>query len=800
MPYDQFTIEQIAGDMLPHHTQEQLIATGFNRNHMINFEGGAIPEEYQNEYIVDRIEATSTTWLGITLGCARCHDHKYDPFTQKDFYSFGAFFNGVPEKGLDGYEGNALPYLQLPNPQQVQMKQALLDAIKKEDTKIAVVQSAWEREERAAPVSDVTSGLVDEFTFDDSLANRLRSEFAGKVVSGKLEYAEGRIGKAADLDKEPNLSLGSAGGFRAGQPFSVALWIKADGPSGMAVLQRYAMSPKSGPGYEIALDYCAKEQCNVIVRLRRDGPSAGIEVKSKQGVSREKPSRFEDEVGAWSHLIVSYDGSGKAKGIQIYIDGRSVPIETVADNMGPAPSFEAGELQIGNKEWGTPLKGRIADLRFYNRRLYANEALQIGLLSPLHSVLSISAERRSEDQAKWLRKYFVTEVANRKEKQFNTDYETLKRGLEQLNREIPSTMVMSEMEKPRDTFVLARGDYRNHGQKVSPDTPQVLPPLPKDAPRNRLTLAKWLVDPGNPLTARVAVNHFWQMYFGLGIVKTSEDFGSQGDPPSNQELLDWLATEFIRSKWDVKAMQRLIVTSAVYRQASKVTPDLLENDPENRLLARGPRFRLPAEMIRDNALALSGLLNDKIGGRSVSPYQPKGLWEEMAFGGDFSAQKYEQSHGADLYRRSMYTFWKRTVPYPSLNTFDAPDREKCTARRSVTNTPLQALVLWNDPTYIEAARALAQRDLKEAGPEESDRIRYVFRLATDRDPTPQEFSILDTLYQKEAAKYAANKAAAGKLVSIGESKADPAVESTQLAAWTMVASTILNMDETITKN
>ncbi|MBV8807546.1 MAG: DUF1553 domain-containing protein, partial [Acidobacteriaceae bacterium] len=321
-----------------------------------------------------------------------------------------------------------------------------------------------------------------------------------------------------------------------------------------------------------------------------------------------------------------------------------------------------------------------------------------------------------------------------------------------------------------------------------------------DAPRNRLTLAKWLVDPGNPLTARVAVNHFWQLYFGLGIVKTSEDFGSQGDPPSNQELLDWLATEFVRTKWDVKAMQRLIVTSATYRQASKVTPDLLERDPENRLLARGPRFRLPAEMIRDNALAISGLLNGKIGGPSVLPYQPKGLWEEMAFGGDFSAQTYVQGHGEDLYRRSMYTFWKRSVPYPTLNTFDAPDREKCTARRTLTNTPLQALVLLNDPTYVEAARVLAQRDLKEGGSDENARVRYVFRLATDRDPTAQELGILDKLYEKEAAHYSADNKAAEKLLAVGESKPDASIRPSDLAAWTLVASTILNMDETITKN
>jgi hypothetical protein len=415
-------------------------------------------------------------------------------------------------------------------------------------------------------------------------------------------------------------------------------------------------------------------------------------------------------------------------------------------------------------------------------------------------VLAIPAERRSDDQQEWVRHYFLTDSGNPAEKQLAVDHKSLKLGLEQLDREIPSTMVMAEMEKPRDTYILRRGDYQLRGDKVEPNTPAVLPPLPKDAPRNRLTLAKWIVDPGNPLTARVAVNHFWQLYFGIGIVKTSEDFGSQGDPPSNPELLDWLATEFVRTGWDVKSMQRLIVTSAVYRQSSRVTPELLEKDPENRLLAHGTRFRLPAEMVRDNALAISGLINDKIGGPSVLPYQPKGLWEEMAFGGDFSAQTYVQSHGADLYRRSMYTFWKRTVPYPSLNTFDAPDREKCTARRGVTNTPLQALVLMNDPTYIEAARALAERGLTKAGPTDTDRIRFAFQLATDRDPTPKEFDILQGLLKKEMVHYDSNHKAAEQLLSIGESKRNPKIDPVQLAAWTLVTSTILNLDETITKN
>ena len=819
MPYDQFTVEQIAGDLLPNSTQAQQIATGFNRNHMINFEGGAIPEEYQNEYIVDRIEATSTTWLGITLGCARCHDHKYDPLTQKDFYSFGAFFNAVPEEGLDGYKGNAKPFLQLPNTQQTATKDLLSKFIKQKDEQLLQAQAAWERQQREMPVADITSGLIAEYPFDDSLADRLHSDASPKLLNGKLEYVNGLAARAADFDAEPQVSYGSIGAFSTTKPFTLTFWVKADGPSGMELFQRYASSPPTLPipsaenatakpptpeptahpshdrqgvlssGYEIALDYCAKNTCNVIVRLRDKGVDSGIEVKSQKGAALE----------AWSHLSITYDGSGKAKGIQIYVDGQAVPVDVIRDQPLNVV-FDKGDLQTGNKEWGTPFKGQLSDLRFYDRRLYANEVSELGLFGPLHKVLDVPEARRSEAQQKWLRDYFVASVANPLEKQEKQDLATLKRGFDQLNREIPSTMVMSDMAKPRDTFVLKRGDYRLQGDKVTPNTPIVLPALPSDAPRNRLTLAKWIVDPANPLTPRVAVNHFWQMYFGLGLVKTAEDFGSQGDPPSNQALLDWLATEFLQSKWDVKAMQRLIVTSAVYRQASKVTPEQFEKDPENRLLARGPRFRLPAEMIRDNALFVSGLINDKIGGPSVLPYQPKGLWEEMAFGGDFSAQTYEQSHGADLYRRSMYTFWKRTVPYPGLNTFDAPDREKCSARRTITNTPLQALLLMNDPTYLEASRTLAQRDLTEAPANETERVRWAFRLITDRDPSPKEAEILTKLYEKERTHYETHKDAAQKLLTIGESKPDTRFEPVELAAWTMVASTILNMDETVTKN
>jgi hypothetical protein len=402
-------------------------------------------------------------------------------------------------------------------------------------------------------------------------------------------------------------------------------------------------------------------------------------------------------------------------------------------------------------------------------------------------------------ERKKLREYFLTYVAPENFRQAEAALEDLTKRKAKLEKLIPNTMVMQEMSKPRETHILGRGDYRNQGDAVTAGVPAVLPPLPKGAPLNRLGLAQWLVDPSHPLTARVAVNRYWQLCFGTGLVKTSEDFGSQGEPPSHPELLDWMATEFVRSHWDVKAMIRLMVTSATYRQSSRTTPALVERDPENRLLARGPRFRLPAETVRDNALAVSGLLNPAVGGPSVYPYQPAGLWEEMAFGEGFSAQEYAPSHGPDLYRRSMYTFWKRTVPPPSLATFDAPDREKCVARRAVTNTPLQALVLLNDPTYVEAARALAQRVIAEGGPAPGQRIRLAFRLATGRPPTLREIQILAGLEQAEMLHFRRDRSAAAKLMAVGESPASPKVEPAELAAWTTVANAILNLDETNTK-
>jgi hypothetical protein len=792
-PYDQFTIEQLAGDLLPNPTLDQRIATGFNRNHMINFEGGAIPEEYQNEYVVDRVEATATTWLGLTLGCARCHDHKYDPLSQKDFYRFYAFFNTVNEKGLDGRRGNADPILSLPSPDQESRLKALtenIDAHQKTlaDDVIAPLQAKWEPERLAGLPETPRDGVAAWYELDGNLSDITGHYKHGRLLKGEVTYGPGMINKSADFDGQTEADFGQFD-IESGKPFSVSMWIRPGGARRNPVLTK--LTP-DGRGFEIYLDDY------VLSDIQQRSPRLFVRMGDVKGNGIEISARERLIAIDWYQVTVDYDGSGKATGLKIFVNGRQAQTDVLRDALS-APVRNDAPLEIGNTAFGPRFRGKLDDLRIYTRALTPDE---IGVLStddPLRAVLTTLPPSRSKQQKEWVRNFYLTNDAAPEYRRAWSEMKWLKAEKDALNSVISTTMVMAEMKKPRETVILGRGDYRNRGEKVEPGVPAVLPPLPKDAPLNRLSLAKWLVSPTHPLTARVAVNRYWQMYFGNGIVKTAQDFGAQGDPPSHPELLDWLATEFIRTGWDVRAMQRLIVTSSTYRQSSRATQQLIEKDPDNRLLARGPRFRLPAEMIRDNALAASGLLKERVGGPSVFPYQPERLWEETSFGDGFSAQSYTPSHGDDLYRRTMYTFWKRTSPPPSLITFDAPDREKCTAKRSVTNTPLQALVLMNDPTYVESARMLAQRMLDEEPKNVSRRIDLGFRLATGRRPTGQEERLLRTLETKELAEYKASPDRAKQLLSVGESKHDPNLQPAELAAWTTVASTILNLDETITK-
>lgn len=796
-PYDQLTIEQLAGDLLPNATLEQKLASGFNRNHMINFEGGAIPEEYQTEYVVDRVEATATTWMAMTMGCARCHSHKYDPLSHKEFYQFFAFFNNVSEKGLDGRDGNAAPYLTLPTEsQQAELERlnAQIQALNADltDKQVAPLQEEWEKQFAGRVAPAPREGLMAHYELDSNFSDLSGRYQHGRTVKGDPTFNAGQVGRAVKFDGDSQVTFGNVGCFEKNEPFTLAVWVKGEGNLPTAVLQKIE-SAETRRGYELVLEGrelvgVQKWASYLTVKLTTHAPDSAIQIRTRRLLT----------LGTWTHITLTYDGSGKASGLKLYLNGEPHDAEVLQDTLNGSIKTDA-ELQIGNPLLGKPYRGQLDDLRLYSRALTADEAARLAIHYPIEAIISGVNGKRSKEDAQRVREYFLTYAAPAAMRKAFAEVNELRKRRDRLNKEILNVMVMDEMPKRRDTFILARGDYRNRTEKVEPGVPAVLPPLPAGAPPNRLTLAKWLVDPQHPLTARVAVNRYWQIYFGHGIVKTAEDFGSQGEPPVHPELLDWLATEFIRTGWNVKAMQKLIVTSATYRQLSKVTPELHEKDPENRLLARGPRVRLQAEMIRDAALAASGLLNEQIGGPSVLPYQPPGLWEEMAFGDGFTAQEYKQSHGRDLYRRSMYTFWKRTVPPASLATFDAPDREKCTARRAVTNTPLQALVLMNDPTYVEAARALAARTLREGGKDVSARIAYAFRLATARLPLAQESRVLRELYAKQLARYRRDRQAAHELLHVGESQVDERMDAAELAAWTMTASAILNLDETLTK-
>jgi hypothetical protein len=617
----------------------------------------------------------------------------------------------------------------------------------------------------------------------------------GRTLKGDPTFGPGQVSRSVAFDGQTLVTLGAVGAFERENPFTVAFWLRYGGSKQAMPILTKVDAGQGRRGWEIWLDTAVlvdiqKRAARISVRLNSQWPESALELRTRERVTQ----------GEWNHFAVVSDGSGRASGITMYVNGTPVETDIIKDQLA-GPIGNTSELQIGMKEPDAkPFAGSLDDLRLYERGVSAPEIKAAAIDHPIRALLSGVGGKPSEQDEERIRDHFLRFVAADNLRQTQTELRDLRVKNKRLQKEILTTMVMSELEKPRDTFVLARGDYRNHGEKVEPGTPAILPALPKSEGRpNRLTLARWLVDPGHPLTSRVAVNRYWQMYFGTGLVKTTENFGSQGEPPSHPELLDWLATEFVRTGWDVKAMQRLMVTSAAYRRASNVTPALLEKDPENRLLARGPRYRLPGEMVRDNALAVSGLLNDSVGGKSVFPYQPAGLWEEMAFGDGFSMQTYVQSHGADLYRRSMYTFWKRTSPPAQLTTFDAPDREKCTVRRTTTNTPLQALVLLNDPIYIEAARSLAERVIKTAGPKPSRRAALAFELATARPATRSELSVLLRLAKSQQAHFRQSPQEAEALLKNGESAYDAKIPAIDLATWTMVASTVLNLDETISK-
>ncbi len=783
-PFNQFTVEQIAGDLLPKATLEQKIATGFNRNHRGNTEDGIIPEEYAVEYVVDRVETTSAVFLGLTLGCARCHDHKYDPFSQKEFYQLFAYFNNVPERGRAMKFGNSPPLVHAPTHEQQQAlrqlderMQTIEDFLRQRKTSIDEAQAALEpqlvKEELRYWVP--TAGLEAAYRFE--------SEAGSLSAGGRLPLVEGRIGRAASFDGKVFFDAGEIAGFDIEDRFTLAAWVYSDSIPDGSVVTRMVDNPK-GKGYGLHLD-----QGKVHVNLTSNWVNDAIRLETDEALAAKR----------WHHLAVTYSGSRMAEGVRVYIDGRpakvSVQLDTLYRPFRNDGAFK-DPFRIGSG-WGAErrFRGLIDDVRAYSRILSREEISALAQATPLSRIAAKPAAQRDTTEKLQLRWYFLETKAPAEIKDAWNRLTALRQEREKLERSFPTVMVMAERTEPKDTFLLIRGAYDKPGEKVVPGVPAVLPPLPGGVSNNRLGFARWLVDPQNPLMARVTINRLWQMLFGTGLVKTAEDFGLQGEWPSHPELLDWLATEFVRSGWDLKSMMKLIVTSATYRQSSKATPELVQRDPENRLLARGPRFRLPAEMVRDQALFAAGLLVEKRGGPSVKPYQPAGVWEDLTMD-DVS---YNQGKGTDLYRRSLYTYWKRTVAPPMMANFDSAMRESCVVRETRTNTPLQALNLMNDVTFLEAARFVGHRMMKEGGTEMASRLRYGFRLVAGRTPTPAEMQVLRDNFQYHLDYFAENAGKISPFLSQGESLPDATLNPSELAAYVAVASLLFNLDETVTK-
>jgi hypothetical protein len=810
MPFNEFTIEQLAGDMLPHPTRDQVIATAFNRNHRTSAEGGIIDEEFRVAYIVDRVDTTANVWMGLTVGCARCHDHKYDPILQKEYYQLFAYFNNVPERGFVYNFGNQEPYIKAPTPEQearlaefdhkVSGAEASYAAMKPE---IARSQRAWEHWVEASHISDwnVSEGLILHFPLDGDLRETTgvyerRMSFrhlpegappakpqdpAQPLVvggtNGNLSFVPGKVRQAASFDGHDYINGGKVLNFDYLDPFSFAAWINPADSNG-AILSSVE-DLHEGSGYGLYLRD-GKLRFNFTFRWT----DLGMRLETRQPVA----------LNQWHHVALTYDGKRKPAGVRLYVDGVSQEFNVLFNELS-WPLGEAQPFRIGAGEGPEDrFHGAIADVRIYNRALTAEEAAVLPVLETVPQIAALPPAQRTPAQADKLAFCFLDQYAPQAVREARRSVSVAQAARDKYFATIPTVMVMQE-GPPRDAFILKRGAYDAPGDKVSAGLPHVLPPMPAGFPNNRLGFARWLVDRSNPLTARVTVNRFWQMLFGVGLVKTVEDFGSQGDWPVYPDVLDDLATRFMDSGWDVKAQLKTMVMSATYRQSSRVTPELLEKDPDNRLLARGPRFRLPAPVIRDQALAISGLLVEKVGGPPVMPYQPPGLWEELTFSGD----AYKADEGEGLYRRSLYTYWKRTVAPPAMVTFDAANRETCIVRANRTNTPLQALNLMNDVTYLEASRKFAERMMKEGGSTPEARIDYALRVALARAPKPREQAVLVEAFNRFHTRFAAKPDDAAHFLSEGKSPRDATLNQADLAAYTAVASLIFNMDETVTK-
>jgi hypothetical protein len=824
MRADEFITWQVAGDLLPGATREQRLATAFNRHHMQSQEGGIVPEEYRVEYVADRVQTLGRAFLGVTLECARCHDHKYDPVSQREYFELYAFFNSINESGQAPYSGMPSPTVILPSAEAevrlaaLQQQRGALEAAV--DMKSSTYDSgfdAWLRTRRSPDPLPGRDGLVLHLPLDDmregtvqftdkktrAVTGKRMQTFANGVTPSSPAYlggdqdrapvtVAGRIGGAQQLRGDSEIKAhGDVGFFDRHQPFSLAIWTRVDvkGTAG-PLITRSGSFANGYRGYLVRVE----ADGTLSAALHHVAPDDSIEIRTTTPL----------EAGQWHHVALTYDGSSRAAGVRLFVDGRAAPARVVVDNLhrslitsgieGRQMSGEPIGVRLGSV--GELSKESIRDVSVDDFRVYARQLsdLEVEALgrggAEVSAAFTADAASLSPERRAALRQHYLLRV----DRTYLDRLSALTKVRDEENQLLtaqPSAMVMRELPEPRPTFVLARGAYDAPAEPVSPGTPAAILPFARDLPPTRLGLASWLLSPSHPLTARVFANRAWAMAFGRGLVPTAEDFGSQGQMPSHPELLDWLATTYVQSGWDTKALLRTIVTSATYRQSSVAEPQARAADPDNVWLARGPSFRLPMEQVRDGALAASGLLVRRIGGPSVYPYQPPGLWESLVAGA-----MYPQSTGEGLYRRSLYTAWKRTAPPPSAIGFDASERLTCIVSRQRTNTPQQALILLNDPQYVESARVLAEQVMRR-GETPAARVTYAMRQVIAREPSPTEVSRLADLYESERARFAGNRASALALLATGERPRDPALDPVDLAAWTIVASTVMNLDEAV---
>lgn len=783
-PYDEFVAEQLAGDLMPNATKDQVIATAFNRNHPMTAEGGAVDEEFRVEYVANRTNTLGTAFLGLTVECARCHDHKFDPISQKEYYQFSAFFNNIKELGMTGDDGEYGPMVMLTSEEEDRRIESL-------DEKIA--EREMKKEMKKSEIQAI-SDFVDAEGFK-KVQPILHHSFEKVTQSDKSRYLDSRkltvenntdsikgiSGLARRFDhQDDRITINEFGQFECTDPFSVSVWVnpKEDDGKTKVIIGNAGQKNSLWRGWDLYLDSTNQ----VAVRLISSLPHNYIHVKTKEVIP----------LNQWSHILFSYDGSSKAKGVRLSVDGKPATQLTIYDKLyktilptNTARTRDDRGLLVGKSYRAFSgdngiFKGSMDELSVFDRAILES---QVGNIY---------------EQTKQGKVPIAYESTDKEYQKANAELDQLRARRLSLVDTVQELMVMQEMPTVRPTYLLKRGVYDARDEQVEAGTPEKVLGMSPQLPRNRLGLAQWLFDEKNPLTARVAVNRYWQMIYGRGIVSTADDFGSQGALPTHPKLLDWLAVRFMESGWDVRELIRLMVTSHTYRQNSVASKKLREADAANVFLARGPSYRWQAEFIRDNALAASGLLNDAIGGESVKPYQPDGLWIEL---GNFShfLLRYKRHEDKRQYRRSMYTFIRRTSPPPFMTLFDAPSREVCTITRERTNTPLQSLVLLNDPQFVEASRALAFRLKEEAGDSLTDKIETGFQLVLNRPPSTEEASIFKNLYHEEYKEFEKDREGVEEYLSVGDFEPTGNFDAVEMAALSVLSNTLFNMDEVYTK-